>query len=372
MKKILVFSLPGIGNTLMITPMLEALRVHYKDAKITVIVMYKSCKEILEGNLNVDEVILFEFIKQGYIKSLKFLYKLSKEKFDISIMPHPSNELYYTLVSFFSRAKIKIGHRYPYFSMNLSYKYPYFKITSLSFLYNKTISLGSKHEVDENLDLIKLLGINPVKVKKKFFLTLEKSNSEFVLKFLKDNKINGLKIGIHPGASKYAGMQNKRWPKDKYIELCDYLIENYKANILIFGGDDENDLKQSIRQNVKNRNNVFLVSTQSIKDAAAVIGKCDFFITNDTGLMHIAATLDVLTIAISGAVDYRRTHPLNKKSAVVYHDISCYPCYRFGENLECKRKEKDYACLKYISIYNVVMLLEKLKNGSKGPIIEKV
>lgn len=362
MKKILVLALPGIGNTLLLTPMLESLRSNYKDAKIKVLVMYKSCKEILEGNPNIDEIILFEFLKHGYLKSLKFMNKLSKEKFDISILPHPSNKLHYNLVSYFARAKIRLAH-----------KYPYFKIKSLNFLQNKRLNLSNKHEIEENLELLKLLGINANDTKKNIFINLTDKNRDFASKFLKSNKISELKVGIHAGSSNLAGMENKRWPKERFVELCNYLIDNYKATILIFGGNDEIDLKEFIHKNLKNKNKAFIVNTNSIKDTAALIQKCDFFITNDSGLMHIAAAFNVKTIAVSGAADCRRTYPLNNNSGIIFHDISCYPCYKFGEKLHCKRKEKDYACLRYISIYNIIALMEKIsKNEGMGPILERV
>ena len=89
--------------------------------------------------------------------------------------------------------------------------------------------------------------------------------------------------------------------------------------------------------------------------------------------MHIASAVNTPVIVVTGIVDYKRTHPLNKNSAIISSTIECYPCYKFGEKLHCKRKEKDYACLKYISIYNIISIFEKLrKNEDVGPILERV
>lgn len=373
MKKILVFALPGIGNTLLLTPMLKALKKSYKDSKITVLVMYKACKEILEGNPNVDEIILFEFLKEGYLKSLKFANNLSKQEFDISILPHPSNELYYSIVSYFCKARLRIAHKYPNFNMKFDSKYPYIKMTSLAYLHSKTVMLENSHEIEENLNLLKVLDINVENADKSLYLKIKTENIENAARLVKNYKISGLKLGIHPGSSNLAGMQNKRWPQEKFIELCNYLIDNYRATILIFGGKEEEQLKSFIRNSCARKEKCILVDTNSIKDTAALIKECNYFITNDSGLMHIASALNIPVITISGAADYRRTHTLNRNSAVVYHNISCYPCYKYGEKLECKRKEKDYACLKCISIYNVVALIEKLKkNEDLGPILERI
>lgn len=363
MKKILILSLPGLGNSLLLTPILKSIKENEKDCKITVLVMYKSCQEIFEGNPYIDEVILFEFMKQGYFNSLNFMNKLRKRKFDISILPHPSNRLQYNVINFLSGAKIKISHSYPYFNLR-----------SFNFLNNKTLPLNYKHEIDENLDLLKFIfPVNTNVVDKRLILYLSKEDESYASAFFKSHKLRGLVIGIHAGSSNYSGMQHKRWPKEKFSELCNYLIKNYGANILIFGGNDEIELKKEIYNSIESKDKAIIIEANKIKKSAALIKKCNYFISNDSGLMHIASAVNTPTIAVTGIVDYKRTHPLNKNSAIISSTISCYPCYKFGETLHCKRKEKDYACLKYISIYNVISTLEKLKNNEDmGPILERV
>ncbi len=365
MKKILVFSLPGLGNTLLFTPVLEKLRKQFPDAKITVLVMYKGSKQMLDGNPNLDELILFEFLKQGNLKSLKFLLELRKRKFDISILPHPSNKAHYNLISFLAGAKLRLG-----------YDYPYLRLKSLSFLQNKRKKLGDNHEIQENFALLESIGLKLTDEQIKntrLFLKIDNEHRKFADRFYKKYNIKGLKIGIHAGSSTSAGMINKRWPKERFADLANFLIDQYKANILIFGGPDESELKNYIYGLIKNKKKAFLVDIDPIKETVAVIEQCDFFVTNDSGFMHMAVVMNVRTIAISGAVDYKKTYPWNKNSGIIYHDISCYPCYRFGEDLECKRKEKDYACLKYISVYHVANMMEKLKkNEGMGPILERV
>ena len=170
------------------------------------------------------------------------MLNLRKEKFDISILPHPSNRFEYNLVSFFAGAKIRLG-----------FTYPYFNIKSMTFLNNKRIPIGDNHEVEENLNLIKQLGVSSNKIERKLFLKISQSNIKNAEDFLKRNKIQGEKIGIHAGSSSSAGMDNKRWPKEKFVELCDYLTYNYKSSILIFGANDEKDLKEYIKNNAELR-----------------------------------------------------------------------------------------------------------------------
>ena len=153
--KILVLCLPGLGDTLMFTPALRALRAHFPQAQITAIVMYKSSYDVLEGNPHVDEVILWEFIKKGFLKSVAFMLKLRRERFDVSIIAFPANRLQYNLVSFLAGARLRIGHRYQH--QNLIH---------LPFLNHRTIlESDALHNVEENLKLLEFLGIKAGGVK---------------------------------------------------------------------------------------------------------------------------------------------------------------------------------------------------------------
>jgi len=66
----------------------------------------------------------------------------------------------------------------------------------------------------------------------------------------------------------------------------------------------------------------------SLGEAMAVIKRCDFFLTNDSGLMHVASALDRPMIAIFGSTDPNATGPRSEKARVVKHDIACAPCLK--------------------------------------------
>ena len=85
-KEILVISLPGIGDTINCTPILQPLERAFPGAHVTALVMYKPCKEVLEANPGIDKVMLWEFLNEGPLSTLKFLLKLRRKKIDLSIM----------------------------------------------------------------------------------------------------------------------------------------------------------------------------------------------------------------------------------------------------------------------------------------------
>lgn len=343
--KIIVYSLPGVGNTLMLTPHLEAIKRRYPKAKLTVLAMYRSVKEILENNPYIDELIYWNFFKEGYLKSILFLLKLRKRKFDISIMPYPANKAQYNLVNFLAGGRLRIAH-----------KYDVKNFSSFSFLYNKRISINDKrHETEENFELLKLIDVKNKNYKT--YLKLRSEEEKYADGFFKKNKLKNV-IGMHPGASRFAGMWNKRWPEENFAKLADLISEKYKVKILIFGDAQEKELKEKIYSLMKNK--PILVETPNIRTAAALIKKCKLFLTNDSGLMHLSAAVDTPIVAIFGPTSPIRTVPLIKKKKILYKNLWCSPCYKIGWKLYCRYNPKKYECLNSISVEEVFNQLKNL------------
>ena len=139
--KILILSLAGIGDSLMFTPALSILKKNMPDAEIHILSMLSGTSEIYKFNKDVDKNIYFNFLKEGVIKSLIFLYKLSKEKYDISINVYPMNRYEYNIVSSLTGAKIRLGHLYNHQN-----------IKNLNFLHTKKIKEDDNlHNVVENV-----------------------------------------------------------------------------------------------------------------------------------------------------------------------------------------------------------------------------
>src|SRR5512136_844951 len=106
--KILVIALSGIGDALMFTPALSLLRKNLPEAEIDVLVMSHGSEEIYKANSNLNKLIYFNFLEEGALKSLKFLFQLRK-KYDASISVYPSNRKEYNIISFLIGAKKRAG-----------------------------------------------------------------------------------------------------------------------------------------------------------------------------------------------------------------------------------------------------------------------
>jgi len=129
-------------------------------------------------------------------------------------------------------------------------------------------------------------------------------------------------VGVNPGA--FFGSA-KRWFIDRYAALADLLIQRLDAQVLIFGSAGEREIADGIRGMMQCRP-IILAGTTDLRSLLALISRCDLFITNDSGPMHLAAALDTPQIALFGSTDEIATGPYSSKALVVHKHVECSPC----------------------------------------------
>ncbi|MDD2890049.1 MAG: glycosyltransferase family 9 protein [bacterium] len=359
--KILVISLAGIGNTLMAAPMIKLLRKKYLNSHITVLVMFKGSREILEENPYLNEVILWDFINKPIFQSLAFLLNLRKQKIDISILSYPANRIEYNLINFIIGAKIRIAHKYNKFTTK-----------NLGFLNNKTIPEDDeKHDIEENIRLVSLANLSteikedeslltedgqPLWGKPKIYLT--DKDKKFADNWLRERNLKyKTLIGIHAGTAPFKNQIQRRWDKEKFGELGKELAEKYNATILLFGSNAEKDLKEDIQKMIGE--NAFLVNGTTMRETSALIEKCSLFISSDSALMHIAASLNVQCVSIFGPTNPKWVYPYKTKYIIVRKELPCSPCFYYSQKpLSCKFK--DFRCIKSITVEEVLTASDKL------------
>lgn len=339
--QILVISLAGIGNTLFFTPAFRLLRETFPEAHVAALVMFKGAKELLETNPCADEVIYWDFLNRNLVESLRLLLRLRKRKLDISLNVYPANRIEYNLISFLIGAKKRLGHRYNHQdSLNFN------------FLNNRTIHEDDeKHDIEENIALVQLLGCKRHEGRAAEVWLTEADKRSAGEWLSEKNLKNGLLIGFHPGTARFKNQERRRWAKEKFAQLGDILSNRYRARTLIFGGPDEIQLAQEILALMKCKG--YLVKGTTLRQSAALIERCDLFVSNDSGLMHIAAALKVPVVAIFGPTNPVWVRPYGTKYLIVRREFSCSPCFSYSpQPLSCRRG--DFACIDQINVEDVL------------------
>lgn len=339
--KILVIALSGIGDALMFTPALRLLRKSLPEAEIDALVMYRGAQEVYSSNPNLNKVIHFNFLEEGAFKSLKFLLHLRK-KYDASISVYPSNRKEYNLINFFIGAKKRAG--IVYLRKNKS---------NLGFLNNvRVLENDETHNVQTNIKLCEAL------IGKKFSgeppLEFPIPENKIVSgnKFLSDAGISAdeLVVGFHPGSATLKNHIKRRWEPEKFAELGKKLINDYSAKILIFGGPEERELKNQISSLI-NSDKVNVVNADSLTKSAAVMRRCNLFVTNDSSQMHIAAAMGLKVVAIIGPTNQKYIHPWKTEHKIVSLNLDCSPCFFYSPKpLICNRTDVKFKCIKELTV----------------------
>ena len=163
-------------------------------------------------------------------------------------------------------------------------------------------------------------------------------------------------IGLHPGARPPA----RRWPPEYFAAVGDALAEKYGGTVVVTGGPGEGGIAREIVRWM-NHPAICLAEKTSIGSLAALIGRLDLIVSNDTGPAHVAVALDRLSIAIFGPADRRRWAPLDPtRHPIAFQPVDCAPCPHW----ECPI---DHRCLRWVTPEQVLTIADRLLVKDREP-----
>jgi ADP-heptose:LPS heptosyltransferase len=281
--KILVVSLAGIGDTLIATPFLHELRANFPDAELHAFVLWAGSKDLLEGNPNLNVIHQKNLIKEGAVRSLKYLGELRRERYDISINVHTLGRIHYRVVARLIGAPVRLSHEYE----NHGWLDPW--------LVNRTVPQDyTVHSVENNNRLLGLLGKQPRVTEPRLEIHLTAAEKAWASEYVAKRDLVGRKrLGIHVGSGGTKNLALKRWPLGHYLELLPRLQASHPdLALLFFGGPEEAAAHAQIRAAVASPN-LFFPETRNLRQAAALMAHCHAFLSVDTALMHVAAAMRV-------------------------------------------------------------------------------
>ncbi len=303
-EKCLIISTTGIGDTIWGTPAIRALKEHFSKLKIYVLAKAGGAG-ILKENPFIERIFIF---KKGLLNILSLFKQLRNGRFDTIVVFHATDRIIWLMAYLTGGCKIIGSKRHS--------KETDFVITHPVNIPPNTHAIYAKHM------LIKELGVNSNLNKIELFTT---DNERTRVNTFYENigiSENSLVIGFQPGAAKLY----KRWPEKNFIKLGKLLNERWKnIHIIITGDRREKKLSQTIADNI---GGISLAGRLSIRETAAAIERCNLFITNDTGPMHIAVALGTPIIALFSATDDEYTEPYRSISTftVISKPKTCNEC----------------------------------------------
>ena len=355
--KILVISLAGIGDTLFATPLIHELRANFPDATIDALVLWSGSKGLLENNPHLDCVHQKNLIKAGKpdkLEALRFLWSLRKNRYDVSINTHPQSRILYRVAARIVGAPMRISHEYEC-SSHLD-----------RWLVNCVVPQDyGKHSIENNFTALRSLGARVKLPAHEIETFLSGAEKKWADDFLASHKLANRKLlGIHVGSGGTKNLALRRWPLGNYEELTRRLCKKHPNLAILFFGGPEEELDHKKIRAVAGNENLFFPKTQNLRQVAALIKKCDAFLSVDTALMHLAAAMKVPNqIVIETPTWNKPIEPYGNPFVLIKNPVVA------GHNLEFYRydgrgirgsKEELQRCMESVTVESVFETVNKL------------
>jgi heptosyltransferase-2 len=332
-RKILVRSTNWIGDAIMTTPAVRTIRENFPAAEITMLAQ-PWMADVFAASPHVDRIIPYE--KKGRHRGLAGMLRLSRElralRFDMAILLQNAFEA--ALLAKLAGIPVRAGYRRDARSLLLSHGV------------SIRAEIRRRHQVFYYQAMLADLGLTCGG--NELFLAHRDSDLEFA-RNLRKGLGAGLVIGINPGA---AYGPAKCWPAERYGLLAAGLHRLTGAKFLVFGTSAD---KRTIDR-ITGYGPGFirgLAGKTTLAQAMALISICDAFVTNDSGLMHVAAAARTPLVAIFGSTDAIATGPFSDRAVVVQKELSCRPCLK-------KTCKLDFRCMLDITVEEVSRAVEGL------------
>ena len=295
--RILVVSTTGVGDSLWGSPAIRALRKKHPKGYIALLTSPIG-KQLFQNNPYLDEI--FTLKSPALLSSIRLLGALRKKAFDTALIFHLSQRPILPLVSLAGPSKI-VGTE----GIN----------KGLDYLLTDPIKQSPIHEIQRRLNITSCENSSP---EMELFLT--EDENETALKHLPNTH---LIIGMHPGAKdKY-----KQWDPKHFVELGRKLAKEKGATLMITGDTGEAPLAEQIASSIPGA--ISVAGKLPVRVTAALIEKFDFFITNDTGPMHIAFAMGTPTLAVFSPTDPKLCGPYQISHGTTFQKPrTCTPCIR--------------------------------------------
>jgi heptosyltransferase-1 len=334
-KKILLIRLRRIGDIIMTTPAISALRKAFPKAFMAYIVE-KPFRSLVEGNPDLDKIIVLS--EEKTIKeSLALIKQIRKEKYDLVLDFHSGPRA--SLITFFSKAKIKLGYRIKYRHFMYDLALP------------RSKEDGYFHSVQNHLNLVQALG---VKVNSLCPLSLPKAQKEEhqkIKKIIKENRLDSSKvIALHISA----GNEFRDWGTENLIRLINLLTPHEGIKIVLIGEKKDKPTEEEILTRAIHPP-LSLVGELNLRELGELISQSCLFVGSDSGPMHIAASTSTPIVAYFGPTLSAHFAPWMAKASIIEKDFDCRPCkqkrchYKDFRCLQSIKPEEVYeACLAYI------------------------
>ena len=323
-RKILVRSTNWIGDAVMTTPALGAIRAAFPSSEI-VLAASPVISELMSPHPYCDRVIVYD--KAGAHRGLRGLWGfcrlLAGERFDLAVLFQ--NAIEAAIMAKLASIKMRAGYNTDARGILLTHG---IRVTK---------EARRLHHTQYYLNMLANLGIPAAGQKLRLQCTDEEK------RWAQSMLGPGKWVAINPGAA-YGSA--KRWYPERFGQVADALAFELGYGSVLVGGRGEAGIGSEIESRMRSKP-VNLIGVTSVRQLTSILASVDLVITNDSGPMHVAAAFDRPIVALFGPTDHSTTFPLCSRFLLVRKETECAPCLK-------RQCPTDHRCMAGISVKDVL------------------
>lgn len=350
-KKLLCVRLDTIGDVLMTTPAIRALKESYQGRRILFLTS-PSGAQAASLVPEIDEIVVYEapWMKATPVRTsgsydMKMIERLRRTDCDAAVIftVYTQNPLPAALLCYLSDIRLRLAY---------SRENPYQLLTD--WVPEPEPHQVLRHEVRRQLDLVAIIGC--CASNEALSLRVSDRVIRSVTHLLKRMNIgnDGPFVVIHPGAT----APSRRYPAESFAKLGRHLVNEMGMNVLFTGTNSERPLVEIIQKEM-DVDSASVAGRLNLEELAALLSLASLAISNNTGPAHVAAAVGTPVVSLY-ALTNPQHRPWNVPSRVLYHDVSCKYCYKSI----CPQEHND--CLRLLSPGEVISAVSDLLDETRG------
>jgi len=325
-RRILVIRPGGVGDMIVLLPVLEALRRRFPGTSIDLVCERRNVAVLALSGIQ-DSAMVYD------ANPFRFLWRLRHGEYDVAVDTEQFHN-FSAVFAWLSGAPVRIGfkinpHRNPLYTHLVDYRM-------------------DGPEGEQFLRLLQPLGVGNEPYGPAGTLANARLSAPPEGAPGQAPQPTAPFIAIHPGSSS----AYKLWPADRFTELAVQLADRYGVDILLLGDRPDRERNAGIREAAARAGcrRVTCADTLELRGAAGLIMRARLFIGTDSGLSHLATALGQRTVVLFGPSDHAKWGFQDSTHAVVRKDLPCAPCFIFGYHKPCR----SIACMRRIAVKDVL------------------
>ena len=310
--KILIRATNWVGDAVMCIPALEAIRARWPQARITILAR-AWVADLYRGQPFADDVTSLDASARSPVAMEKIARDLRRGHFDCAVLLQ--NAFSGAWLAWRARIPERIGYSRDGRRLLLTRAVPVPRAGEIP-----------AHETYYYLELIRRAGwLDQLPDVAEIQLRLAPGASDAAeLRLQNAGVLSGSRrIALAPGAA-YGSA--KCWLPERFAAVADSLIDEFAADVILFGTPSEAEIARQIASRMRHQP-ISLVGQTPIGELPALFSRCQLFVGNDSGAMHVAAAVGVPVVGVFGSTDPEGTAPITPRRAVVRHRVACSPCF---------------------------------------------